>query len=374
MKTTNRRWQNHLRAKGIVPFFLDRLAAHALSSAWQHDQGPFHFPIPDRDLDDELTRAFFEFAERFPFEIYIEVTNECNLACTMCARRVMTRPTGFMADALFRRIIDEISEKQPHAYVHYYGIGEPLLDEHLIEKLAYARSRNICNSVLFTNGQLLSRNDAYKALARSGVSTIGVDLDAFSQELYGKIRVGGRLDLAREGIERLYEYVRRNDLRTRVEIAYQIYPGLNEGDIGHFVAWCDTNEYEYKLVTLHNWAGLRDDLAASRVNGLAEMHHAPRTCPCCALWRGFMIAWDGRVGLCFQDANLSEMLGDVNTRTIEQVWKQEHLRKRRAHVDGVFEGLCETCDSFAAVELPARGSDLYPASLRSTSHLTECKA
>ena len=63
MESTNRRWQNHLRAKGIFAFFLDRVRSHAMSSAWQYSQSPFTFPIsdpppPPREGDDELSGPF----------------------------------------------------------------------------------------------------------------------------------------------------------------------------------------------------------------------------------------------------------------------------------------------------------------------------
>ncbi len=364
MESTNRRWQNHLRAKGVIAFFLDRLQAHALSSSWQFDKGSFHFPIDDRELDDELSKAFFELSELFPYEICLELTNRCNLSCAMCARPSMTRPQGVMDDALFAKLIDEIAEQQPYAYLHYYGIGESLLDATLLEKLAYARSRNVTNSILFTNGQLLLRDELYKPLAESGVSTIGVDLDGFCQEVYERVRIGGRFDLAKEGIEKLYDHVRGKGLRTRVEIAYQIYPGINDSDIAPFVSWCGRSGYEYKLVTMHTWAGLRSDVPMTEVEGLGDQHHIERRCPCSALWGGLMVGWDGRVGLCFQDANLAEVMGDVSQQTIAEVWTGEHLRKRRAHLAGEFEGLCASCDSYTAVELPAKESRLYPESLR----------
>lgn len=364
MKSTNRKWQNHLRAKGIIPFFMDRLESHALSCAWQHNKGAFHFPIKNREMEDELTRAFFELTESFPYEIFIEITNTCNLNCKMCARSRLTRPMGFMSNKLFNRIIDEISVKQPYAYIHYYGIGEPLLDKGLFKKLGYAYKKGIRNTVLFTNGQLLTRRDMYKKLADSGVAIIGVDLDGFSQKTYGQIRVGGEFSAAKEGIEKLYRYARKNDLRTRVEIAYQIYPGINEQDIKPFVKWCEENDYEYKLVTMHTWAGLRDDVPVTEVDGLADQHHMRRRYPCCALWSGLMIAWDGRIGLCFQDADMKEVLGDINKESIEKVWTGRHLRKKKEHVKGVFKGLCGRCDSLTSVELPDKNSRLYPKSLQ----------
>ena len=87
----------------------------------------------------------------------------------MCARRAMSRPAGDMSEDLFRSIVDEIADKQPHCYVHWYGIGEPLLAPGLFGKLAYAYSRGLHNTVLFTNGQLLLENENFARLAESGV-------------------------------------------------------------------------------------------------------------------------------------------------------------------------------------------------------------
>lgn len=367
MDSTNRRWQNHLKAKGLIPFLLDRLQSHALSSSWQFGQGAFYFPIKDRELDDELTKAYFSMTEHFPYEFYIEITNTCNLRCSMCARPSMKRATGIMDDKLFTKIIDEIAKKQPYAYLHYYGIGESLLDPSLFEKLEYAKSKDICNSILFSNGQLLLKNDNYKKLADSKVAVIGVDLDGFSKETYEKIRVGGDFETVKRGIEKLYEYVRTKNLNTRIEIAYQIYPKLNEDEISPFIAWCNASAYEYKLVTLHGWAGLRDDLPSSNTEGLAAQHHVKRTGACSSLMSSLVIGWDGRVALCFQDADMQEVLGNIAETSIQEVWEGSHLQKRLQHLSGKFTGLCEKCTSFTAVNLPQQGSRLYPLSLRDSS-------
>lgn len=365
MESTNRTWQKHLRAKGIVPFFLDRLQQHALSSTWQYEHGPFHFPINEPDIEDELSRAYFDYVEQFPYEFYLELTSHCNLDCIMCARPKMTRPLGVMAMPLYRKIIDEIAEKQPYAFIHYYGVGESMVDKGLFKKLKYSAQKELRNSLLFTNGQLLLHNDNYKRLANSGLTNIGVDVDAMSQETYAKVRVGGVFETTKRGIEKLYDYIRENGLRARVELAYQIVPGINENEVAPFVAWCDANSYEYKLVTMHNWAGLRDDVAQTRLNERGgDMHHAERQNPCAHLWNGFTIHWDGRVPTCFQDANLVECLGDISTQTIEDVWTSELREKRRQQVGGNFSGLCQGCSSNTGVRLPAFHSSLYPEPIR----------
>ncbi len=365
MKSTNRTWQAHLRAKGIVPFFMDRLQQHALSSVWQYSRGAFDFPVTDRETDDELSRAYFDHIEAFPYEFYLEITNNCNLDCTFCARVRMERARGVMGFDLYRKIIDEITEKQPHAFIHYYGIGESMVDKGLFKKLEYSAQKGLRNSLLFTNGQLLLHNDNYRRLADSGLTNIGVDVDAMSQETYAKIRVGGVFETTKRGIEKLYDYVRGNGLRVRVELAYQIVPDINENEVAPFVAWCGANGYEYKLVTMHNWAGLRDDVAQTQLNGQgSDVHHAERQNPCTFLWNGFTIHWDGRVPTCFMDANLVECLGDISTQTIEEIWTTELREKRRQQVGAIFSGLCRGCTSLTGVRLPAFHSSLYPEPIR----------
>lgn len=363
MESTNRRWQSHLKSKGIIPFFLDRLLSHAMSSAWQYEKGAFYFPISKRERDDELTRAFFELVEKFPYTFYLELTNNCNLNCRMCARSFMARKKGFMTNALFRKIIDEIAEKQPYSYLHYYGIGESLLDPGLFKKLEYADKKGLNNSILFTNGQLLLDKDNYKRLVHSGVACVGVDLDGFSQRTYGQIRIGGNFLKVKRGIESLYREIRKSDLPVRVEIAYQIFQGINDTEITRFVNWCNKNDYEYKLVTMHSWGGVMTDIPKVQIEGLRDQHRVPkRKYPCCGLWSGFMIGWDGRVALCFQDADIRQSWGDINKQSIEEVWRGKHLLKRREHIQGKFTGLCRECDSFTNVRLPRR-STLYPSSL-----------
>ena len=361
---TNRRWQNHLKSKGAIPFFMDRLKSYALSSAWQHEKGPFDFPVDDRDKDDELSKVFFQMVEEFPYEFYIEISSNCNLHCKMCARSHMTRAHGTMSNELFHKIIDEIAESQPYAYIHMYGIGESMMDKDIFSKLEYVHNKGMQNTVLFTNGQLLLKDNNYIKLAHAGLASIGVDLDGFSKEVYEKVRVGGNFEIVKEGIEKLSKYLREKNLNSRLEIAYQIYPGINEKDIDLFIDWCNSNNLEYKMVTMHSWAGLRDDIPASNVDNVLEQHHSRRKTPCCYLWDSFFVGWDGRVGLCFQDADIRECMGDLSVNTIRQVWSDKCSAKKREHIQGKFKGICSKCDTGTGVYLPGVNSTLYPASLR----------
>lgn len=365
MKSTNRIWQNHLKAKGFNNFINDRLKAHVLSSNWQHDKGSFYFPIENRETDDELSRYYLVEAENFPDEFYLEITGRCNLNCKMCARSSMTRQLGTMSDKLFKKIIDEITKNKPNAYIHYYGMGEPTMDKDLFKKLAYAKRKNITNTILFTNGQNLL--EFYKSLASAGLAGIGVDLDGFSPRTYSQIRRGGNFNNVKKGILLLSDYLKSHKLKTRLEIAYQIYPGINEHEVRLFTDWCEKKKLEYKLVTMHSWSGLRKDIPRTKVKGLADMHRGQRVCPCCMLWCGLFITWNGITPICFQDADAREIVGDVSSQTIKEIWQGKHRDKRRQHVKGRIGGICKNCDSETNVEMPLFNSSLYPEILTKKS-------
>lgn len=363
MKSTNRQWQKHLRSKGIFSFFLDRLRSHAMASNFQYESGSFHFDINNIE-EDELTKAFFELSEKFPTEIYIETTNSCNLNCNMCARKTMDREQGVMSFDLLKKIVDEIAIELPYAYIHWYGIGDPLMDPQIVQRMEYAKSKGLDNTLVFTNGQLLLENDNYKKLVDSGVAHIGVDLDAFCQETYSKIRIGGEFEKTRDGIIKLHDYISSKKKRTRVEIAYQLYSGINEDNLSPFIEWCNKRGYEYKLVTMHTWAGLRNDLYFSNTGDLEDDHRGERNNPCAMLWRLF-IGWNGKVSLCFQDANCQECLGDVTENSIKSIWDTTHIAKRRQHVHAIYKGLCHKCSSFTNMSSPQCFSPLYPKELLS---------
>jgi sulfatase maturation enzyme AslB (radical SAM superfamily) len=48
----------------------------------------------------------------FPKDIMIEVTNECNLRCTTCYSHQDGREKDSMSFEMFKKIIDEIPDKQ----------------------------------------------------------------------------------------------------------------------------------------------------------------------------------------------------------------------------------------------------------------------
>lgn len=88
-----------------------------------------------------------------PFRrVFIEITNECNMACGFCA--VSSRKTAFMSVAEFERAAAQV---EPLAgVVSLHVLGEPFMHPRLPEILAVC-SRRRMNINLVTNGTLLDK-------------------------------------------------------------------------------------------------------------------------------------------------------------------------------------------------------------------------
>ena len=71
----------------------------------------------------------------FPSRVTIEITNACNLNCSVCPRRFMTDPVGFMNFYLWKQIIDEIAHK--NITLVPFWRGESLLHPMVKPMLAY---------------------------------------------------------------------------------------------------------------------------------------------------------------------------------------------------------------------------------------------
>jgi len=119
-----------------------------------------------------------------PRNVFIEVTNRCNLRCETCPRTYAT--TELPKDLSLEEFV-AIAEQFPEmerAVLH--GIGEPLLNAQLAEMIRYLKGRGV--TVLFNSNGTLLDPPHQEALALSGLDEYRLSLDAAHPELYAKIR------------------------------------------------------------------------------------------------------------------------------------------------------------------------------------------
>jgi hypothetical protein len=265
----------------------------------------------------------------FPVLVRIETTNACNARCTICPRRAMQRPIRRMDDDLFRRIIDQCAANGCRE-VHLHNFGEPLLDEHLEDRVAYAKQKCLARVKVFSNGSLLDERRA-RGLIAAGLDEIKISFDGASREEFEQIRTPLKFDQVVENLSRLVAL--RNEMRSSLKI---------------HVACCSTSDKQgtmrmleelvdgFAFGKIHNWAG------PAPTNG-------PRTLrkPCSRLWRTLTILANGDVALCCLDYAGHHLLGRVDAGvTLAEVWRsaayqavrRQHREARQAEIE-----LCRGC-------------------------------
>lgn len=119
-----------------------------------------------------------------PRNVFIEVTNHCNLLCQTCPRTFVTyERLHTLGWESFVGIVEQFPELQ-RAVLH--GIGEPLLNRELPRMVAHLKARGVY--VLFnTNATLLDRARG-RALIEAGLDELRCSIDGARRETYALVR------------------------------------------------------------------------------------------------------------------------------------------------------------------------------------------
>src|SRR5260370_2010312 len=124
-----------------------------------------------------------------PFRLQVETTDVCNLKCRMCAREAMDdMDTGAMTLETFKRLVDDVD---PY-YVTLNGLGEPLIDKTIFEKLAHLHSRHAYSSMP-TNGSFVE-GKSLERLLENMHDVLTVSIDGATKEAFESVRVLANFD------------------------------------------------------------------------------------------------------------------------------------------------------------------------------------
>ena len=155
---------------------------------------------------ENIDKKRIEDAGAFPKVVLIDTVSFCNLKCSMCVHKDMTRKKGFMSWNLFKKIIDEIAMEDKSARVWMVFFGEALMlkkrKPSIFDMIVYAKNKGLEDVVMNSNGNLLDR-EAARGLIESKLNAIYIGIDAFKPETYEKVRIGGNYKETVNNITRL---------------------------------------------------------------------------------------------------------------------------------------------------------------------------
>ena len=276
-----------------------------------------------------------------PTVLMIENTNHCNAECVMCPRDTLSRKRGFMDFGLFEKIMKEVSSVRRKPVTHLHGFGEPLLDKLLAERIQLAKTCGIKHTYIVTNASLLfpetSRKIIGVGLDKMKISFYGTDEESYNttmkrlnfkvtfQNITEFLRI--RKDMERGNPRLILQYLPNETNHAKTEEFKALWSSLIDTKVGDCL----------NVSSLHNYGG-----------GRAYNHLGKKIVSVCYFpWTSMSVLWDGRVVTCCMDSNGVQVLGDLNSQTVQEVWNGPVLSGARDNfrkLDYSNYPVCLSCD------------------------------
>lgn len=287
----------------------------------------------------------------FPLHLDIDVTNLCNLRCTMCARTILNHENalpelGYMDFGLFTSLIDQ-GVPLGLASIKLNFLGEPLLHPRIVDMVAYAKQAGVIDVMFNTNAMLLTPSLS-EALLRAGLDSIFFSVDSVVKETLERIRVGARLETVLENIHSFLE-ARKRLGRAEVQVGVNmVLMEENKDELDDFLA------YWRPLVDRVNWSHDHHYIFRSAGASVDECARLEEFC-CAQLWQRAIVCVDGECLPCCLDAKRELSVGNAKTTPVSELWKSSPMfeRLRRLHSGGDYKAVptCRRC-VFTLADIP----------------------
>ena len=298
-------------------------------------------------------------SEEFPSQVIVDVTEVCNLACVHCPHPTFKLSEHYGARYLDPdlnvKLVDEIRDYGPGGaqYIRYTSDGEPLIHPKGYEMIEYAVRNSGVFVTITTNGTIMNEKRT-RRLLEAGVHMVDISLDAFSDDVYSRVRVGGDLKVTRANVQRLLQWRNEAGTGTKVVVSF-VEQKLNTHEVADFKSfWEDQGADSVVIRRQHSVAGAVIDI--SRL--LHEKNKGIPRRPCVYPWERIVLNPRGHLSFCPADWVRGSELADFRSTTVRETWNgPKYTALRRAHMTNEYanHGFCGQCPDWAEVRWPHQG-------------------
>ena len=252
-----------------------------------------------------------------PRQLAIETVNHCNAACVMCPYPTLERHKGFMSSETHKVIVDKVAEwGAPIELISHAGMGEPLLDKTLTEKIVYEKSVfPKARVAVYSNVSALDEKRANQ-LFDSGLDILSVSLNAMDKSTYETVM---KLPYERTQIN-LHRFVQMNAARGKpVEIHVSLIPTEHHtaDEIYRFRAYWGPLVNNVIVPPLIGWGG------HFKVGTTKKQYS------CRYIWQVLQVDWDGTVAMCCEDYETHYPLGNLLSQSPDEVYNSPMFQAQR---------------------------------------------
>lgn len=239
-----------------------------------------------------------------PKRVTIETVFGCNANCIMCVINHSTeRKKGIMPWELFTFIIEDlVNYKNKIEKLDLFGLGEPLLDPLIFQRIKYVKDKGFQNISISTNADLLNK-EKQKSLLETGIDTILFSIDGTKKQTHESIRRGVAFERVVENCKSIINLRDNGNYRTKFIIRF-IIQDINKNELEDFKNfWKNilSKEKNDMIITydMHSWGGQvlkKEDILKGNSNPEIDKK------PCHHFTDILYILADGTVPICHEDA------------------------------------------------------------------------
>jgi hypothetical protein len=273
--------------------------------------------------------------------VAIESNTNCNQSCYFCPVSVAPREPYLMPTELYKRIVSEVaSYRSTIEAVFMINYNEPTADPRFVDLVEIIKSHGLPPATL-TNGTGLTPKRIDRLVELGGLRFLSINLSTMDAAKYEADRGQNQLDLVLRNVD----YAAERDVAGQMDIVV-----LGTGDDAHKADFeriksrYDGTKFTTKYFEVNDRAGyLTIGLAAPkdrrRLAGCDYVGSRPL--------QHLHVTPQGRAILCCQDYNETEVVGDLNTQSVDEVLAGPLLAQQRRFAYGIDEAparhICRNC-------------------------------
>ena len=255
-----------------------------------------------------------------------------------------------MDDALYTKIVDEcVAEKDLYDFVPM-SKNEPLLDVKMEQRVAEFKAKAQPHQMveLVTNGSGLTPTRAQR-LMEAGVDLITVSVNASNEETYKQVMVGLSWKQVMNNLEAL---AKMSLCMVNVYLRF-VADQQNKGELNGFrKRWKHFNLFQFSINnragTVRNYErmAIKYNDFISRLRRVAGSRVYP-VCP--YVFSMAHVLENGDVPMCSNDWENREMLGNIKTQTLREIYNSPRMNQIRELMSaGKFEEIdaCRSCSFY----------------------------
>lgn len=275
-----------------------------------------------------------------PF-LCIEPGAVCNLRCPCCPTGERTSKLG--GDPLGPEVFERIAANLrlgSICHVDLYRLGEPLLNPHLCDYIAFFSKRGIVTSIS-VNFSARDYDTAFmERLVRSGLSRVVVSVDGTTQDTYAKYRVGGDLERVLNNIRGLAQAKQRLAAETPRIVYKMLLTRHNQHQVEEARRLASELGAEFYLPHFFHTSGnmggewTADGMDSQRQTCVenADPRHRTVDTECKQLWDTLNVHANGDVFPCCFCADPAHAAGNLVRDPIGTIWNNDKMRALRRYV------------------------------------------